>query len=64
MAKNDFTKMSNAEINIKMMALENEFEIKRAKVNEMLRELVDINTAYLDAKTEIKKRKGNGFVNG
>ena len=64
MKKSDFSKMSNAEINVKMTALENEFETKRKKVNEILKELVDIDTEYLDAKAEIEKRRGGGFVNG
>lgn len=56
--------MSNADINIRMMALENEFESKRKKVNEVLQELLDIDKEYLSAKAEMEKRKGGIYING
>lgn len=57
MGKNvDFTKMSNAEINIKMMGYDNEYKVKKDKIINLIHELEDLDYLYIKAKEELKKR--------
>jgi len=52
----DFSKMSNSEINIKMMGYDNEYEIKKSKIIDLVHELEDLDYLYNKAKEELKKR--------
>lgn len=52
----DFTKMSNAEINIKMMGYDNEYKVKKDKIINLIHELEDLDYLYIKAKEELKKR--------
>lgn len=56
MEKVDFTKLSNSEINIKLMGYENEYEIKKGKIIELVHDLEDLDKLYINAKNELKKR--------
>ena len=52
----DFSKMSNSEINIKIMGYDNEYEVKKSKIIDLVHELVDLDYLYNKAKEELKKR--------
>lgn len=54
--KIDFTKLSNAEINIKMMGYENEYNVKKSKIIEMIGDLQELDTLYIEANEELQKR--------
>lgn len=54
--KIDFTKLSNAEINIKMMGYENEYNAKKSKIIEMIGDLQELDTLYIEANEELQKR--------
>jgi len=56
MEKIDFTKLSNSEINIKIMGYENEYEIKKSKIIELVHDLENLDKLYINAKNELKKR--------
>ena len=52
----DFSKMSNSEINIKIMGYKNEYDIRKSKVIEIIHELEDLDYLYIKANEELKKR--------
>ena len=52
----DFTRLSNAEINIKLMGYDNEYQVKKNKIIEMVHELEDLDFLYKKAKDELNKR--------
>lgn len=52
----DFTKLSNSEINLKLMAFDNEYNSKKSKIIEMIRELEVLDKLYIRGKEELKKR--------
>ena len=57
MEKNiDFSKMTNAEINIKIMGYTNEYDVKKEKIIGLVRELQDLDILYNKANEELKKR--------
>lgn len=57
MEKNiDFTKLSNAEINIKKMSYDNEYKTKKNKIMELINDLVELDALYIAANEELKKR--------
>lgn len=56
MEKIDFSRLSNSEINIKIMGYENEYEIKKKKIIELVHNLEELDKLYIDAKNELKKR--------
>lgn len=57
MEKNiDFSKLSNADINLKLMALDNEYESKKSKIIEMIGELEVLDKLYISGKNELNKR--------
>jgi hypothetical protein len=57
MEKNvDFTKLSNAEINIKKMGYDNEYKTKKNKIIELIGELEELDKLYIKANAELKKR--------
>ena len=52
----DFSKMSNAEINLKIMGYENEYEIKKGKILDLIMELQELDALYIEANKELEKR--------
>lgn len=52
----DFSKMTNSEINLKVMGYDNSYEIKKSKIIELVHELEDLDFLYKKAKDELKKR--------
>jgi hypothetical protein len=54
--KVDFTKLSNAEINIKMMGYENEYNVKKDKIIKLVDDLKELDALYIEAKEELSKR--------
>ena len=54
--KVDFTKLSNAEINIKIMGYENEYNVKKDKIITLVRELTELDELYIKANEELQKR--------
>jgi hypothetical protein len=57
MKKNiDFTKLSNAEINLKIMGYENEYNVKRDKIITLVNDLQELDVLYNEAKEELSKR--------
>ena len=54
--KVDFTKLSNAEINLKIMGYENEYNIKKGKILDMITELQELDALYIEANNELNKR--------
>lgn len=57
MEKNiDFSRMSNSEINLKIMGYENEYEIKKNKIINLVHELEELDVLYNKANNELKKR--------
>jgi hypothetical protein len=52
----DFTKLSNAEINIKMMGYENEYNVKKDKIITLLHDLEELDSLYIKANKELQKR--------
>lgn len=55
----DFTKMSNSEISLKMMGYDNEYDIRKTKIINLIHELEDLDFLYRKAKEELKKRGVN-----
>ena len=56
MAKIDFSKLSNSEINIKKMGYENEYNVKKQKIIELVGRLEVLDKLYIEANEELKKR--------
>lgn len=52
----NFSKLSNSEINIKIMGYENEYDIRKNKIIELVHELEDLDYLYNKANEELKKR--------
>lgn len=52
----DFSKMSNSEINIKIMNYDNEYEVRKSKIIDLVHELEDLDFLYNKAKEELEKR--------
>lgn len=52
----DFSKMSNSEINIKIMNYDNEYEVRKSKIIDLVHELEDLDFLYNKANDELKKR--------
>jgi hypothetical protein len=52
----DFSKLSNAEINLKIMSYDNEYNVKKDKIIELVHELEDLDFLYKKAKDELNKR--------
>ena len=52
----DFTKLSNAEINLKIMGYDNEYNVKKDKIIELVRDLSELDKLYNKAKEELNKR--------
>ena len=54
--KVDFSKLSNAEINLKKMGYENEYNVKKDKIIKLISELKELDVLYIEANDELKKR--------
>ena len=54
--KIDFTRLSNAEINLKIMGYENEYNVKKDKILNMIAELQELDDLYIEANNELRKR--------
>jgi hypothetical protein len=52
----DFSKLSNSEINIKKMGYENEYNVKKQKIIELVGRLEELDKLYIEANEELKKR--------
>ena len=52
----DFSRLSNAEINLKIMGYDNEYQVKKDKIIELVNELEDLDFLYNKAKSELNKR--------
>jgi len=52
----DFSKMSNADINLKLMGYDNQYESKKSKIIDLVHELEDLDYLYNKAKEELNKR--------
>ena len=52
----DFSKMSNADINLKLMGYDNQYESKKSKIIDLVHELKDLDYLYNKAKEELNKR--------
>lgn len=52
----DFSKMSNSELNMKLMAYDNEYDIRKTKIIDLVHELEDLDFLYIKAKEELEKR--------
>lgn len=51
-----FNKMSNSEINLKIKSYENEYDIRKSKIIDLVHELEDLDFLYNKATDELKKR--------
>ena len=54
--KIDFSKLSNAEINLKIMGYENEYNVKKDKIIALVTELGELDALYNSANEELKRR--------
>jgi len=54
--KVDFSKLSNSEINLKIMGYENEYNVKKDKIISLVEELQELDKLYIAANEELKKR--------
>jgi len=52
----DFTRLSNSEINIKLMGYGNEYEKKKNQILELVSELQELDKLYIKGNEELKKR--------
>lgn len=52
----DFSKLSNSEINIKVLGYTNEYNHKKGKIIELIGELEELDKLYIKATDELKKR--------
>ena len=51
----DFSKMSNSELNMKLMTYDNEYDIRKTKIIDLVHELEDLDFLYIKAKEELEK---------
>ncbi len=54
--KVDFSKLSNAEINLKKMGYENEYNVKKDKIISLITDLGELDVLYNSANEELRKR--------
>jgi hypothetical protein len=54
--KVDFSKLSNAEINLKIMGYENEYNVKKDKIISLVGDLQELDDLFIKANEELKKR--------
>lgn len=56
MGEKDYAKLSNAEITIRMKSMDNEYDVKKTKILNMIQELQELDYEYNKAKEELSKR--------
>lgn len=56
---NKYKQMSNSEIRIEMLNLENAYEAKKANISKLLEEMRKLDIEYVAAKSELDKRGAN-----
>ena len=52
----NISNMSNSEINLKILNYNNEYDVRKSKIIEMIHELEDLDYLYNKANEELKKR--------
>ena len=52
----DFSKMTNAEINLKIMGYNNEYDVIKEKIVKLVGRLQELDKLYIKANEELKKR--------
>ena len=52
----NFSKLSNSEINIKIIGYKNDYDIRKNKIIELIHELEDLDYLHTKANEELKKR--------
>jgi len=52
----DFSRMTNSEINIKIMGYNNEYDVRKTKILDLISELEDLDYLYNKAKKELDNR--------
>ncbi len=52
----DFSQMSNADINLKIMGYNNDYEAKKTTIINLVHELEDLDYLYNKANEELNKR--------
>lgn len=57
MVKKDCKTMSNSEIKLYKMTLENDYEATKAKINELMSHLEELDREYIRAEEEEKIRR-------
>lgn len=56
MKKIDFTQLTNSELNIKLKGFENEYDVKKNKILQLIGELKELDEIYITAKNELNSR--------
>lgn len=52
----EYSKLSNADINIKLKSLEDEYETIKTKVAKQLQRMEELDKLFLEGKSELQKR--------
>lgn len=52
----EYSKLSNADINIKLKGLEDEYETIKTKVAKQLQRMEELDKLFLEGKSELQKR--------
>lgn len=52
----DFSKMTNAEINLKIIGYNNEYDVTKEKIVKLVGKLQELDKLYIKANEELKKR--------
>ena len=60
--KTKYSLMSNAELNIRKRALEDEYDAKKSEVINIISRLEELDKEYIELKEELDKRGGVGYV--
>lgn len=60
--KTKYSLMSNAELNIRKKALEDEYDAKKSEVIRIVSRMEELDKEYVELKEEIDKRGGVGYV--
>ena len=56
MKKIDFTQLTNSELNIKLKGFENEYDVKKNRILQLIDELKELDEMYITAKNELNSR--------
>ena len=54
----DFSLLTNAELNLKMMAYSNEYDAKKQQIINLLEDVQELDKLYIKAEKEKEKRGG------